>query len=93
MFPFWSIFNFIEGLGGVFFELINEPRKRFLLGSKQFGKELLKGLGGVFSGVSGFIRNWQRISGTLNGVTQNIMGKGHEYIIEKEDKLTNIKLE
>ena len=83
--------NFIEGLGSGFFELINEPRKGFLLGPKQFGKGLLKGLGGVLSGVvGGSFGVVQRISGTLYGATQSMMGKGHEYIIEEEDEPTNI---
>ena len=83
--------NFIEGLGSGFFELINEPRKGFLLGPKQFGKGLLKGLGGVLSGVvGGSLGVVQRISGTLYGATQNMKGRGHEYIIEEEDEPTNI---
>ena len=83
--------NFIEGLGSGFFELINEPRKGFLLGPKQFGKGLLKGLGGVLSGVvGGSFGVVQRISGTLYGATQSMMGRGHEYIIEEEDEPTNI---
>ena len=83
--------NFIEGLGSGFFELINEPRKGFLLGPKQFGKGLLKGLGGVLSGVvGGSFGVVQRISGTLYGATQSMMGKGHEYIIEEEEEPTNI---
>ena len=83
--------NFIEGLGNGFFELVNEPRKGFLLGPKQFGKGLLKGLGGVLSGVvGGSFGVVQRISGTLYGATQSVMGKGRDHIMEEEDEPTNI---
>ena len=83
--------NFIEGLGSGFFELVNEPRKGFLLGPKQFGKGLLKGLGGFFSGVvGGTLGVVQRVSGTFYSATQTIMGKGREFIIEEEDEPTNI---
>ena len=83
--------NFIEGLGTGFFELVNEPRKGFLLGPKQFGKGLLKGLGGVLSGVvGGSFGVVQRISGTLYSATQSLAGKGRGYIIEEEDEPTNI---
>ena len=83
--------NFIEGLGTGFFELVNEPRKGFLLGPKQFGKGLLKGLGGVFSGVvGGTVGVVQKVSGTFYAATQTIMGKGREFIIEEEDEPTNI---
>ena len=83
--------NFIEGLGNGFFELVNEPRKGFLLGPKQFGKGLLKGLGGMLSGVvGGTFGVVQRVSGTLYGATQSMMGKGRDYIIEEEDEPTNI---
>ena len=83
--------NFIEGLGTGFFELVNEPRKGFLLGPKQFGKGLLKGLGGVFSGVvGGTVGVVQKVSGTFYSATQTIMGKGREFIIEEEDEPTNI---
>ena len=83
--------NFIEGLGTGFFELVNEPRKGFLLGPKQFGKGLLKGLGGVLSGVvGGSFAVVQRISGTLYSATQSMAGKGREHIMEEEDEPTNI---
>ena len=83
--------NFIEGLGTGFFELVNEPRKGFLLGPKQFGKGLLKGLGGVLSGVvGGSFGVVQRISGSLYSATQSLTGKGREYIMEEEDEPTNI---
>ena len=83
--------NFIEGLGTGFFELVNEPRKGFLLGPKQFGKGLLKGLGGLFSGVvGGTVGVVQKVSGTFYAATQTIMGKGREFIIEEEDEPTNI---
>ena len=83
--------NFIEGLGTGFFELVNEPRKGFLLGPKQFGKGLLKGLGGVLSGVvGGSFGIVQRISGSLYSATQSMTGKGRQYIIDEEDEPTNI---
>ena len=83
--------NFIEGLGNGFFELVNEPRKGFLLGPKQFGKGLLKGLGGVLSGiVGGTFGVVQRISGTLYGATQSMTDQGRDYIMEEEDEPTNI---
>ena len=83
--------NFIEGLGTGFFELVNEPRKGFLLGPKQFGKGLLKGLGGVLSGVvGGSFGVVQKISGTLYSATQSMTGKGREHIMEEEDEPTNI---
>ena len=83
--------NFIEGLGTGFFELVNEPRKGFLLGPKQFGKGLLKGLGGVLSGVvGGSFGVVQRISGTLYSATQSLTGKGRGHIMEEEDEPTNI---
>ena len=83
--------NFIEGLGTGFFELINEPRKGFLLGPKQFGKGLLKGLGSLLSGVvGGSFGVVQRITGSLYSATQNMAGKGREHIMEEEDEPTNI---
>ena len=83
--------NFIEGLGSGFFELVNEPRKGFLLGPKQFGKGLLKGLGGVLSGVvGGSFGVVQRISGTLYSATQSMTGQGRGHIMEEEDEPTNI---
>ena len=83
--------NFIEGLGTGFFDLVNEPRKGFLLGPKQFGKGILKGLGGLLSGIVGGAAGMiQRFSGTFYSATQNIMGKGREFIIEEEDEPTNI---
>ena len=83
--------NFIEGLGTGFFELVNEPRKGFLLGPKQFGKGLLKGLGGVLSGVvGGSFGVVQRISGTLYSATQSMTGRGRDHIMEEEDEPTNI---
>ena len=83
--------NFIEGLGTGFFELVNEPRKGFLLGPKQFGKGLLKGLGSLFAGVvGGTVGVVQKVSGTFYSATQTIMGKGREFIIEEEDEPTNI---
>ena len=83
--------NFIEGLGTGFFDLVNEPRKGFLLGPKQFGKGILKGLGGLLSGIIGGAAGViQRFSGTFYSATQNIMGKGREFIIEEEDEPTNI---
>ena len=83
--------NFIEGLGTGFFDLVNEPRKGFLLGPKQFGKGILKGFGSLLSGILGGAAGViQRLSGTFYSATQNIMGKGREFIIEEEDEPTNI---
>ena len=83
--------NFIEGLGTGFFELVNEPRKGFLLGPKQFGKGLLKGLGGILSGVvGGSFGIVQRISGSLYSATQSMTGRGRQHIIDEEDEPTNI---
>ena len=83
--------NFIEGLGTGFFDLVNEPRKGFLLGPKQFGKGILKGLGGLLSGVVGGAAGViQRFSGTFYSATKTIMGQGREFVIEEEDEPTNI---
>ena len=83
--------NFIEGLGTGFVEFVNEPRKGFLLGPKQFGKGLLKGLGGLLAGTAGGAFGIaQRVSGTLYMATQSLQGTGRDFIKEEEDEPTNI---
>ena len=75
-----------------FYDFVNEPRKGFRNGPKEFGKGVAKGFGGLISGIFGGIFDFvQRITGTLYAATQTITGRDRDSMsIEDENEPTNI---
>ena len=77
----------IDNIGTGFYELINEPRKGFMQGPREFGIGVAKGIGALISGVvGGTFGAVERISGTLYTSTQAFMGKNHENVIEENEE-------
>ena len=78
----------VKNVGLGFYDLVNEPRKGFKLGPKEFGLGILKGFGGLFAGVfGGVFESFQRISGTLYAATQTLIGSNdHSYILEEDNE-------
>ena len=82
----------VRSIGGGFYDFVNEPRKGFRLGPKEFGIGVAKGFGslvyGIFGGIFDFI---QRISGTLYAATQSLTGHDRDSMsIEDENEPSNI---
>ena len=84
--------KFVRNVGGGFYDFVNEPRKGFKIGPKEFGIGVAKGVGNVFYGVIGGIFDViQRISGTLYAATQSLTGHDRESMsIEDENEPSNI---
>jgi len=82
----------VRNVGGGFYDFVNEPRKGFRNGPKEFGKGVAKGFGGLVSGIFGGIFDFiQRITGTLYAATQSLTGRDRESIsIEDENEPTNV---
>ena len=81
-----------RNVGGGFYDLVNEPRKGFRLGPKEFGIGVAKGVGSLIYGiVGGVLDSLQRISGTLYAATQSLTGHDRESMtIEDENEPSNI---
>ena len=86
--PVKLIMNVGEGL----YDFVNEPRKGFRNGPREFGKGVAKGFGRLVSGVFGGILDFvQRITGTLYAATQTITGRERDSMsIEDENEPQNI---
>ena len=84
--------NLVLSIGGGFYDFVNEPRKGFKMGPKEFGIGVAKGFGSLIYGIVGGVFNSvQRISGTLYAATQSLTGYDRESIsIEHENEPTNI---
>ena len=82
----------VRNVGGGLYDFVNEPRKGFRIGPKEFGKGVAKGFGGLISGVFGGIFDFvQRITGTLYAATQTITGTDRDSMtIEDENEPSNI---
>jgi hypothetical protein len=82
----------IRNVGGGFYDFVNEPRKGFRNGPKEFGKGVAKGFGGLISGIFGGIFDFvQRITGTLYAATQTITGTDRDSMsIEDENEPSNV---
>ena len=82
----------VRNVGGGFYDFVNEPRKGFRHGPKEFGKGLARGFGGLISGIFGGLFDFiQRISGTLYAATQTISGHDRDSMsIEDENEPSNI---
>ena len=82
----------VRNVGQGFYDFVNEPRKGFRYGPKEFGKGLARGFGGLISGIFGGIFDFiQRISGTLYAATQTIAGTDRDSMsIEDENEPSNI---
>ena len=82
----------VRNVGGGFYDFVNEPRKGFRLGPKEFGIGVAKGLGSLVYGIVGGIFDFiQRISGTLYAATQSLTGHERDSIsIEDENEPMNI---
>ena len=82
----------VRNIGGGFYDFVNEPRKGFRNGPKEFGIGVAKGFGGLIYGIFGGIFDFiQRISGTLYAATQSLTGRDRESIsIEDENEPQNI---
>ena len=82
----------VRNVGGGFYDFVNEPRKGFRNGPKEFGIGIARGFGGLISGVFGGIFDFvQRITGTLYAATQTISGRERESMsIEDENEPSNI---
>ena len=82
----------VRNVGGGFYDFVNEPRKGFRMGPKEFGIGVAKGFGSLIYGIVGGIFDViQRISGTLYAATQSLTGHDRESIsIEDENEPTNI---
>ena len=82
----------VRNVGGGFYDFVNEPRKGFRNGPKEFGIGVAKGFGGLISGIFGGIFDFvQRITGTLYAATQTITGKDRDSMsIEDENEPSNI---
>ena len=82
----------VRNVGGGFYDFVNEPRKGFRNGPKEFGIGVAKGFGGLVYGIFGGIFDFiQRISGTLYAATQSLTGRDRESMsIEDENEPQNI---
>ena len=81
----------MEGIGTGFYELINEPRKRFVQGPLQFGKGIAKGIGKLLSGIiGGAFGVVESISGTLYSTIQGLTSRNHENFLDEDEGPTNI---
>ena len=82
----------VRNVGGGFYDFVNEPRRGFRSGPKEFGKGVARGFGGLVSGIFGGIFDFiQRISGTLYAATQTISGTDRDSMsIEDENEPSNI---
>ena len=82
----------VRNVGGGFYDFVNEPRKGFRMGPKEFGIGVAKGFGSLIYGVVGGIFDFiQRISGTLYAATQSLTGHDRESMsIEDENEPSNI---
>ena len=79
----------VRNVGGGFYDFVNEPRKGFRLGPKEFGIGVAKGVGSLIYGIVGGVLDFlQRISGTLYAATQSLTGHDRESMsIEDEMSL------
>ena len=60
-------------------------------GPTQFGKGLVKGVGGLLNGVvGGALDSVSKISGTLYSLFQSLTGKNNDLIIDEDNEPTNI---
>ena len=83
--------KFLEGIGTGFYELVNEPRKRFVQGTLEFSKGIAIGLGKFLSGIiGGTFGVVESITGTLYSATQSLMGREHENFVDEEEGPNNI---
>ena len=82
----------VRNVGGGFYDFVNEPRKGFRMGPKEFGIGVAKGFGSLIYGIVGGIFDFiQRISGTLYAATQSLTGHDRESMsIEDENEPSNI---
>ena len=82
----------VRNVGGGFYDFVNEPRKGFRNGPKEFGIGVARGFGGLISGIFGGIFDFvQRITGTLYAATQTISGRERESMsIEDENEPSNV---
>ena len=82
----------VRNVGGGLYDFVNEPRKGFRLGPKEFGIGVAKGFGGLLYGVVGGVLDFvQRITGTLYAATQSLTGHDRESMsIEDENEPSNI---
>ena len=82
----------VRNVGGGFYDLVNEPRKGFRLGPKEFGIGVAKGVGSLIYGIVGGVLDFlQRISGTLYAATQSLTGHDRDSMsIEDENEPSNI---
>ena len=82
----------VRNIGGGFYDFVNEPRKGFRLGPKEFGLGVAKGVGSLIYGIVGGIFDFiQRIAGTLYAATQSLTGHDRESMsIEDENEPSNI---
>ena len=82
----------VRNVGGGLYDFVNEPRKGFRIGPKEFGRGVARGFGGLISGVFGGIFDFvQRITGTLYAATQTITGTDRDSMtIEDENEPSNI---
>ena len=82
----------VRNVGGGFYDFVNEPRKGFRLGPKEFGIGVAKGVGSLIYGIVGGVLDFlQRISGTLYAATQSLTGHDRESMsIEDENEPSNI---
>ena len=82
----------VKNVTGGLYDFVNEPRKGFKNGPKEFGIGVAKGVGGLISGVFGGIFDFvQRITGTLYAATQTITGKDRDSMsIEDENEPQNV---
>ena len=78
--------NLIENIGNGFFEFVNEPTKALMQDPSNFGKGLVKGVGGLLNGVvGGTMDSVSKITGTLYTTFHGILGKKKGIHIEENE--------
>ena len=78
--------NLIDNIGNGFLEFVNEPTKALMQDPSNFGKGLIKGVGGLLNGVvGGTMDSVSKITGTLYTTFHGILGKKNGILIEENE--------